>query len=491
MKIQSKLFLLFTGFAFLLLSIFVLLTQWSIGRGMVEYANQKEIETLQPLHHELAEHYERYGNWNQFMDEPHSFKQILDRHLANNNLLPERERRPPPQEHRPPPKRHQPPAKGERPPPRNDRHRPPPHDRDSHRMSYVLMDQNKQHIVGHFSPEFDYAYSPILVEGVIVGYLTISKRHNLTRGYELAFIEQQQTYLYLFGLGMMLIVIIFTLPLARHLVEPLKQLATNIHALTQGDYSHRHQVFRKDEFGQLQKDQNTLAKTLEQNDLARTRWLANTSHELRTPVSVLRGEIEAILDGIRDNSTPNLESLLQEVLHLQSLIDDLQQLNRADLGGMSFDKTEFSLNEFLLEKTISLDGFLQTNQIQLETDITSTPCPIYGDPLRLGQLIENLCQNSVKYAGTGSRLKISLSSSSEHAFILIEDDGPGVDEDDLPHLFEYLYRADNSRNRKLGGSGLGLAICKHIVDGHEGVISAQPSKLGGLAIHIQLKLLNC
>jgi len=471
-----------------------MLTQWSIGRGMVEYANQKEVETLMPFRTELAQIYQRQGNWDVFIEQPHLFKQLLDRHLDENQLLPKRNEPPhkrKPREPRPSKAHHNPPPHPDDRPPKGEHHnRPPPKGKDRHMMSYVLMDEDKNYLVGRYDPDREYAYGTILADEKVIGYLAVSKRHHLTQGYELAFIEQQRTYLYLFAFGMMALVAIFTLPLARHLVEPLKQLASNIHALTQGNYAHRHTAFRKDEFGQLQQDQNKLAQTLEQNDKARSRWLANTSHELRTPVAVLRGEIEAMLDGIHDRSEANVESLLQEVLQLQTLIDDLQQLNRAELGGMTFNKANLDLTQFLTEKAESMFGFMLANKVELKTDFLDTPCLISGDPVRLGQLIENLCQNSVKYAGQNSTVSLSLVHDDYKAVIRVEDNGPGVENSKLPYLFEYLYRVEDSRSRHLGGSGLGLAICKHIVEGHEGTIHAEHSRLGGLAIVISLKMQN-
>ena len=499
MKIQSKLFLLLTGFSITLLIAFVLLAQWSIDKGIVEYANAQEAQALEPLIDDLRSLYLEQNSWQSLQDNPRQFKRLLEQRLRDVTALspPEPQRLPPPHERRPGPpsdiRPHKPTATSDaehRPPPRGPGRGGPPEHRRSPGASYMVLDANKTYVAGLFRQELEYGHHPITDGETILGYLAISKRHVLTQGYDLDFIDQQKSVLFFSAAVIALVVLLLSFPMARHLVAPINALTRNIHALTQGNYQSHDYPARADEFGQLQQDQNQLAKTLEQNEQARKRWLANTSHELRTPIAVLRGELEAILDGIRSNSRENIASLLQEVGHLQTLIDDLQQLNKAELGGITLYKTRSDLNALVSQKFETLKGFVHGQQMQLE--LTEANRPVYAmiDSTRLNQVIENIVQNSVKYAGQGHRILISLAAEKDTCTLTIEDDGAGVSDAALPLLFEYLYREESSRNRKLGGSGLGLAICKHIIEGHEGSVCAKHASPSGLAIVITLPISN-
>lgn len=508
MKIQNKLFSIFMAFGTLLVIAVVGLVQWSIDRGAVEYVNQKEIDALRPFMSVLIESYREQGNWGHFSLSGREFDRLLRQTLVGTEFKaprPERGHRigprpPPSREYNRPRKndRHLTTARAQdgelrRPFSSKDteqNHRPPP--RREYQVSYALLDANKEYIVGNYPRDRDYSNTPLIVDNMVVGYMAISKRHRLTQGYEFDFVEQQKGNLWYIAFGVMLIVALITLPFAKHLLEPIRALTKGMHLLTQGKYKSKLTTNRKDEFSDLARDFNELAKTLLENDAARKRWLANISHELRTPIAILKGELEAILDGVRSLSIDQIQSAHQEVSHLQRLISDLHALTSADIGGMSYRKNTLNIVTFIKQEINKLQGYLATENLKLECHLVSDnqELLVFADETRLCQLLENLMNNCIKYAKTGSLVKLTLSTDNldKMVNIVIEDDGVGVEAQHLPRLFEHLYRADNSRNRKTGGSGLGLSICAHIVHAHLGNISAQKSELGGLAIHINLPL---
>jgi two-component system sensor histidine kinase BaeS len=298
---------------------------------------------------------------------------------------------------------------------------------------------------------------------------------------------------------MMLFVVFITLPLARHVVEPIKLIAHGMNRLTQGDYKQSIDLHRSDELGELSRDYNELALTLAENESARKRWLANISHELRTPVAILSLELEAMLDGIRPMTKENVLSANDELKHLAKLIDDLHQLTIADVGGMQYTKLNEDITLLINGEKNKYQSYLADKNIALTLDLLNDPLYIYGDRTRLFQLFENIINNSIKYSEANT-VKISsritdshsgnLTESTIKSFVILtfEDDGVGVEEQHLPHLFEYLYRTDESRNRKTGGAGIGLSICNSIVIAHQGEILASKSSLGGLAITIKLPI---
>jgi len=495
MKIQNKLFLILFGFSFLLVTILVLLMQWSIDKGMVEYVNTKEVEILKPVVVKLAEEYQQENNWQSMAGQHKKFRRLIYDQLKSSEFSTSHPRMP--QKHFPPThsfkengdqlSRSGPPRQN-RPPPPERQNRPPPPDGEA---LYALLDSNKNIIVGNYPDDLEFSKTKIVIEDKIVGFFAVSKRNRLTQGYEVDFIEQQQNYLWIIALLAMIIVALVTLPLARHIVEPIKLIAHGMHQLTQGDYQQSIQLKRQDELGELSIDYNDLALTLSENEKARKRWLANISHELRTPVAILRGELEAMLDDVRPLTKSNIASANDEVKHLQRLIDDLHQLTSTDVGGMRYRKEHLDLAHLLTGELERYSSYLADAGISLSLDTIDQEINIYGDRTRLCQLFENIINNAIKYSKS-TKLNISLSIKNEHAQpvanLLFEDNGIGVDEKHLANLFEYLYRVDDSRNRKDGGAGLGLSICRQIVMAHQGEISAQQADLGGLAIIIKLPI---
>jgi len=496
MKIQNKLFLILFSFSALLVLILVLLTQWSLGKGMIEYVNTKQKEELKPVVVDLNKHYKRYGNWDNFFNQHEKFHRLIIEKKIDEGFESRRFNGPPRRPHRERESRHS------RPPmnqstqrsyvDENRRDTGPPHkkppliDGVSH---YALLDIEQQVIVGNYTDKLDYSKTMIIINDSIVGYFAISKQKHLTQGYEFEFIEQQQRYLWVIGFLVMLFVALVTIPLSRHIVEPIKLIARGIHRLTHGRYDHSIDLTRKDELGKLSSDYNDLAVTLSENETARKRWLANISHELRTPVAILRGELEAMLDDVRPLTKENISSASDEIIHLHRLIEDLHQLTSTDVGGMRYQKSNHNLTQLLTNEFNKYDGYLADAGIKLNFENVMQDFTIYADKTRLCQLFENIINNAIKYSKS-TELKICLYpeiiKGKEFINVIFEDNGIGVGEENLENLFEYLYRVDDSRNRKDGGAGLGLSICRQIVIAHNGVITAERAKLGGLAIIIKL-----
>lgn len=498
MKIQNKLFLFLFSFSLVLVTVLVSLMQWSIDKGMVEYVISKEVETLQPVLTQLADEYKVENNWRSITGEHRRFHQLISQQLADSDFDVEKNHRPAKGDRKPFNKpRFQPSSPEKRPPPRHnnfDNMPPRPPKGEAH---YALLAADETVIVGMYLPTLEYKKVAIEVEDRVVGFFAISKRNQLTQGYEVEFIEQQQEYLWLIAFLVMSLVALVTFPIARHIVEPIKLITRGMHKLTQGDYQQSIQLNRKDELNELSRDYNELALTLAKNESARKRWLANISHELRTPVAILRGELEAMLDNVRPLTHSNIASANDEVKHLQCLIDDLNQLTSTDIGGMGYRKQHEDLMQLIQHEAAKYRGYLSNAKIALVLELSTKEVNIYADKTRLYQLFENIINNCIKYS-KASELSVSVTvnkleensagNNKGTVTIKFEDNGIGVDEQHLVHLFEYLYRVEDSRNRETGGFGLGLSICQHIVIAHQGEISAEKSVSGGLAVIITLPL---
>jgi two-component system sensor histidine kinase BaeS len=241
--------------------------------------------------------------------------------------------------------------------------------------------------------------------------------------------------------------------------------------------------------GQLALDFNDMAAALKQSEQARRQWVADISHEFRTPLAVLRGELEALQDGIRPLTTEAIDSLLGDVMRLNRLTEDLYQLSLSDQGALSYRKDHVDPVEILKEDLLALNQEFKNKQINLKLiNKLSNPVSIYADADRLSQLYRNLLNNSVSYTNNNGQLVISIFRKTDKLVLNFSDTEPGVTEDELPKLFDRFYRVESSRNRYYGGAGLGLAICRNIVEAHNGIIHAQSSSLKGLAIHIEFSI---
>jgi len=219
------------------------------------------------------------------------------------------------------------------------------------------------------------------------------------------------------------------------------------------------------------------------------RGIADISHELRTPIAILRGEIEAIIDGIRQADDKSMESLHQEVLQLNRLVDDLYELSLSDLGALNYRKTEVDVCEVIDSVIEHFEESFRQKHIQIKSNINKHKSILFNaDPDRLHQLLSNLLKNSLSYTNPQGLLEIDIQESDSQFTINLKDSAPGVLTEDLPKLFDRLYRAESSRNRATGGAGLGMAIVKNIVEAHQGTVSALSSPLGGLWIKINFPL---
>ncbi len=476
--IKYKLFLTLLAATVVVVASMVSLVKWSFERGFLEYVNKVEQEAHDNLLNNLTDVYTENGSWEFLRENPRQWQEIHRSSMPIPNPIQ-------PQEG---------PYPEIRPRERHDldgphaskwRHRPPPFGQP--RGGRVcLLDKNRV-VVTHCRNRVDeMELRQIVVDDNTVGYLAISPRKKLSAGHDLRFSEEQHRFLVLLGLCLALISVVVAFPVSRQLVKPIKKLAEATRKLAEGSYQTRITVDSSDELGDLSRDFNTLALTLENNEKARQQWIADISHELRTPLSVLRGEIEALQDGLREMTADRLDSLHKQVMNLNRLVNDLFELSMSDIGALNYQKQTIDVAAILDCCIESLRDEYNTRQITVSFDRDSETAKVFADEERLQQLFTNLLMNSLRYTDTGGALKISLQNTENRALITMADSDPGVAESDLPRLFERLYRVENSRNRETGGTGLGLAICKNIVDAHGGSIAAESSSLGGLKITIEL-----
>ena len=200
----------------------------------------------------------------------------------------------------------------------------------------------------------------------------------------------------------------------------------------------------------------------------------------------MRGELEAIEDGVRSLDHASMKSLQAEVGMLSKLVDDLYELSLADVGALTYRKSECVLNDVLKESLAMFQERCNAAQLHIDMELPAPPLVLEADAKRLQQLFSNLLENAVRYTDPGGRVEIRASQEDDAVCVSIMDSAPGVDPQQLPRLFERFYRGEASRNRASGGAGLGLAICHSIALAHGGSLTADHSPLGGLWLNLRL-----
>jgi len=478
LKIRHKLFIAILIANVLLAGGIYLLGNWAFSSSFRDYLDQTEANRLAPLTEELAKIYASQGNWRWV-------KNRADRRWSS--LMREYDFKRPPQHLRP-----EPPAPG------FDEHSPPPpgsaerlHQASralSLRPGLLLQNANRKLVIGRPRDQAQTYWLPIILDQTIVGYLGFVRRINITSDLDLLFASRIKNQFALMVIGILLISAIISIPLARFMVRPIEKLRQSAHQLASGNYQTSELTFSNDEIGQLAEDFNLLATTLRKNLSARQQWIADISHELRTPVAVLQGEIEAIQDGVRELNKDSINSLHQEVVRLSSLVNDLHELSLSDVGALSTRKQNLNIVE-LIEAVIEQNrGSLQDKSIIIQLNASSDTIMVNADYHRMEQLFVNLVINSRHYTQSPGTITVTVSKQNQKVVITWSDSAPGVSDADLGRLFERLYRVDTSRNRNAGGSGLGLAICQNIIEAHQGSIKAEHSPLGGVSMVIALPL---
>jgi two-component system sensor histidine kinase BaeS len=353
----------------------------------------------------------------------------------------------------------------------------------------TLFDSQKQPVVGEALSAEGLTLQEIIVDGETVGWLGLEKEDRLSNPLDIAFIGQQSQTFYTVGAIMLVLAAAMALLLARHLLAPVKQLIKGTQALTSRKFDTRIMVKTSDELGQLAADFNQMAQTLEKYEQMQRQWISDIAHELRTPLSILQGEIEALQDGIHAVNRETLDSLHVEAVHIGNIVNDLHDLSLVERKAFQFKKKPLNLIKTLRASLQKYQGRFQERNISLVDQLgDAEDISIKGDRDRLMQVFSNLLENTLRYTDAPGTLTVTLLCKNAEAMLQFADTAPGVPHETLERLFDRLYRVDPSRSRAQGGSGLGLAICKTIVEAHDGKIMAQNAPSGGLQVTIALPL---
>jgi len=270
--------------------------------------------------------------------------------------------------------------------------------------------------------------------------------------------------------------------LTRGIVAPVRRLTQVAQAVAAGDLDARAPVQGHDEIAGLAHTFNTMSASLQRAEQARRAQTADIAHELRNPLSVLQGTLEALADGVYEPTPDNIEPALDQVRTLNRLVGDLRTLALADAGELHLERQPVDMGALLEHAAEAYREVLADHGLTLDYTPASAPLAVYADYERLTQVVGNVLSNAARYVPAGGRVQMTAQAAQNGVEVAIADNGPGVPEADLPHIFERFWRGDPSRSRTTGGSGLGLAIARHIILAHGGHIWATPMPGGGLTV---------
>lgn len=340
-----------------------------------------------------------------------------------------------------------------------------------------LYDEKHQFIVGEPATD-QIAYRPILVDQKVVGYLGLKPVLDQDDASSINFFSNQKRYLLLVYALTVLSSLVAALLMATYFKKPIQRLLNATLELTRGNYQHQVVIKRNDELGDLSNQLNHLADILHQHEESRRQWVADTSHELKTPLAVLQAQIEAMQDGIRKATPEHLDAMMRQVSSLKKLTQDLADLAQADAQQLKCYFAEVNPWDVVLQE---VDNFKSTfEQNHLEVSLSGEGALLSLDRDRFKQIIVNLLGNCVRYTEQGGKIQIHT-QQNEHEWVLYVDDSPfGLSDEQLARLGERFYRVDDSRTRSTGGTGLGLALSCKLAQALGGSLAFNHSPLGGL-----------
>lgn len=299
------------------------------------------------------------------------------------------------------------------------------------------------------------------------------------------FIESVHRYLVWAALASLVLALLLSFLMTRRVLRPLSQMTRISRELAAGSFSNRVEVVTNDEIGQLGEAFNSMADSLEQLEMLRKGMVSDLAHELRTPLTNLRGYLEGLSDGVVEPQVGTFRMLEDEILRLVHLVDDLQQLTKADAAKAFLRKQKMSVSHVIEQILPLFEQRYSAKGLVLEVEIEPAGLTVYVDLDKLLQALRNLLENALVYSTEKSRVQLSCRARQGDVEIAVSNLGSGIDEADLPHIFERFYRADRARSRRQGGAGIGLSIVKQLVEAHGGQVGAE-SKNGLTRIWLRL-----
>jgi len=301
----------------------------------------------------------------------------------------------------------------------------------------------------------------------------------------------------LFGaLAAILIALTVAYFISRSITSPIAQMKETAQRIAKGDFSKKVRIKSKDELGELAKSLNIMSDELQQKienlkqmDKVRTDFVANVSHELKTPLTLIKGYIETLEDKAIDDKEKarKFVSIIKEhTARLENIISDLLTLSELELSRDSITKVEFDLRILIDDVVLGFGHALAAKNLYLSVNSKGSDFRIKADQNKIEQVFVNLIDNAIKYTKETGKIVVSIIEHRDQFTVTVEDNGIGIPEQHLNRVFERFYRVDKARSRHLGGTGLGLSIAKHIALAHKGKVNIESQTNKGTTVSVTL-----
>lgn len=324
---------------------------------------------------------------------------------------------------------------------------------------------------------------PLSLRGEAVGAVFVHKKLELINtGFLPLFHELWLAAMIASALGLVL-----TAYTAVRITRPLTELANAAKRLAQGDMSVKVRVYADDEIGEVSRAFNSMVDALQTMEEQRKGFVANVSHELRSPITSIAGYLQGMLDGTipQEEHQKYMQVVYDEMQRLTRLIRDLLDLSRIESGNVPMNPVDFNINELMRRVLIKYEGRLDEKNMEVEAEFADEPCMVHADMDRIEQVVSNLVDNAIKFCGQYGKLTLETRWEGDLCTVTVADDGAGIDEKDLPHVFDRFYTVDKAHTAGKG-TGLGLSIVKQILLQHGHDITVESVKGEGTRFAFQL-----
>ena len=337
----------------------------------------------------------------------------------------------------------------------------------------IVADSEKGLVGQPVSSDWAKPVALVLHRGVPVGAIYVDPLGQGADPQREAFLASVNRALLLAAAAASLVAVLIALGFSRRILGPIEDLTAAARRMEKGDLSQRVEVRSRDEIGELARAFNAMADGLARLEELRRNMVTDVAHELRTPLSNIRGYLEALREGVVEPKQEVLDSLYEEAMLLNRLVDDLQELALAEAGQLRLERRPVALADVVDRAVEAARSRATAKGIALRVDLPEDLPLVDVDSQRIGQVLGNLLTNALTHTPSGGEVVVAARAGESEVEVIVSDTGEGIPPEHLPYIFERFYRVNKSRSRATGGTGLGLAIAKQLVEAHGGRIEVE------------------
>ncbi len=291
---------------------------------------------------------------------------------------------------------------------------------------------------------------------------------------EQTFLQDSQRSLGIAAIVALAVAVVLGVAVSVLVTRPIRELAASARKVASGDLSQRVTHRSDDEVGEMSAAFNTMAEQLEMKEKSRKQLLADVAHELRNPLSIVQGNLEAWLDGVIAPTPEKIAPVYDETVLLNRLISDLRELTLAEAGQLKLEIEQTDLANLINAEAAVFQARCQERGVAMSVDLAPDLPRVMIDGLRIRQVLHNLLENALHFSTEGGSIRIiTVKDGGNGVTVSISDTGSGIDPADLPYIFDHFFKADRSRQRNYGGAGIGLALVRKYVELHGGKVWAE------------------